>query len=112
MKELIAYCGLDCGQCDARRATLEDDNALREKTAKLWSELNHAPITPEMIEGMGGRTEGVKTPFCEALCPIRQCALKKGVPTCGSCPRLERCETVAAIIANNGEARRNLTLEE
>ena len=112
MNKRIAYCGLDCGKCDARRATLTDDNALRETTAKLWSELNHAPITPEMINCLGCRSEGVKTPFCEAMCPIRQCALKKEVPTCGSCPRLERCETVAAVIANNEEARRNLTQGE
>lgn len=45
MKELIAYCGLDCEKCDARIATLNDDNVLREKTAKLWSELNGIEIT-------------------------------------------------------------------
>ena len=40
MKNLIACCGLDCETCDARVATLNNDNALREKTAKLWSGLN------------------------------------------------------------------------
>ena len=49
MKKLIAYCGLDCEKCDARKATLGNDNALREKVAKLWSELNGVEITPEMI---------------------------------------------------------------
>ena len=29
MKELIAYCGLDCEKCDARLATICDDAALR-----------------------------------------------------------------------------------
>ena len=53
MKELIACCGLDCEQCDARIATLNDDNDLREKTAQLWSKLNDAPITTEMINCMG-----------------------------------------------------------
>lgn len=32
MKELIGYCGLDCEQCDARIATVNNDEALREKT--------------------------------------------------------------------------------
>ena len=36
MKKLIAYCGLDCEKCDARIATLNNDNALREKVAELW----------------------------------------------------------------------------
>ena len=40
MKNMIAYCGLDCGKCDAYLATIHDDQALREKTAKLWAQLN------------------------------------------------------------------------
>ena len=53
--KLIACCGLDCEKCDARIATLADDNALREKTAALWSKLNGAQITPEMINCTGRR---------------------------------------------------------
>ena len=44
MKDRIAYCGLDCEKCDAYLATINDDKALREKTAKRWAELNNAPI--------------------------------------------------------------------
>ncbi|MBP5242059.1 MAG: DUF3795 domain-containing protein, partial [Clostridia bacterium] len=40
MRKMFAYCGLDCGQCDAYLATRNNDQALREKTARLWSELN------------------------------------------------------------------------
>lgn len=49
LKKLIAYCGLDCEKCDARIATLNDDGARRKKVAELWSEMNGAEITPEMI---------------------------------------------------------------
>ena len=35
MNEYIAYCGLDCETCDARIATVNDDAALRQKTALL-----------------------------------------------------------------------------
>lgn len=31
MKELIAHCGLDCEKCDARVATVNNDDGLREK---------------------------------------------------------------------------------
>lgn len=86
MRDMIAYCGLDCEKCDAYLATINDDQALREKTAKLWSELNHAPILPEHINCQGCRVDGVKTVYCESLCGIRQCALQKGVTTCGDCP--------------------------
>ena len=53
MRKMIAYCGLDCEKCDAYIATVRDDQALREKTAKAWAELNHAPILPEHINCLG-----------------------------------------------------------
>lgn len=34
MKQLIACCGLDCESCDARIATVKNDNELREKPPK------------------------------------------------------------------------------
>ena len=108
MKNLIACCGLDCETCDARVATLNNDNALREKTAKLWSGLNEVPITPDMINCLGCRTEGVKTPFCDKLCPIRQCVFKKGLATCGDCPDIKGCKLVEMIISNNSDALKNL----
>lgn len=82
MRNMIAYRRLDCEQCDAYLATVHDDQALREKTAKAWAELNHVPILPEQINCQGCHAEGVKTVFCESLCEIRHYALKKGVQTC------------------------------
>ena len=32
MKQLIACCGLDCENCDARIATINNDDKLREET--------------------------------------------------------------------------------
>lgn len=108
MKKMIGYCGLDCEKCDAYLATINDDQALREKTAKLWAELNQAPILPEHIHCQGCRVDGVKTIFCDKLCAIRQCALKKGMATCGNCADLESCSTVRAILENDPSALANL----
>jgi len=108
MKLMIAFCGLDCEKCDAYLATIRDDQALREKTAKLWSEWNHVTILPEDINCEGCRVNGKKTAYCDHLCGIRQCALKKGVETCGSCAELETCPTVAMITSNNPDALKNL----
>ncbi len=108
MRERIAYCGLDCEKCDAYLATIHDDQALREKTAKLWAELNNAPILPEHINCRGCRAEGIKTVFCEQLCRIRPCALKKGVTTCGGCPDLEECQILGAITSDHPDALKNL----
>lgn len=108
MKEWIAYCGLDCEACDARLATIQDDDALRERTAALWSRLNGYPITKEMINCTGCRTEGVKTIYCSEICQIRKCARERELPTCGSCPELGACQTLAAITGSNPQALENL----
>ena len=108
MKELIGYCGLDCEACEARTATVKGDDALRRKVALRWSALNGVEITPEMIHCTGCRVDGPKTPYCESLCPIRQCALERRAETCGSCGEMDTCEKLAAIIRNNPEAAGNL----
>lgn len=108
MKELIACCGLDCEKCDARVATVNNDDVLREKTANLWSEMNNVPITKEMINCMGCRADGVKTPFCDSLCEIRKCAGEKCLDTCGGCAELEHCQTVGIVLKNSPDALKNL----
>ena len=110
MKAFIAYCGLDCETCEARLATVHDDNVLREKGATLWSELNGVEITPDMINCAGCRVDGVKTPYCDTLCPIRQCAMGKGYETCGDCVEVRTCEKAGMILGNNEDARRNLNI--
>ena len=108
MRKLIAFCGLDCEKCEARTATVNNDEALRVKVAAEWSELNSVQITPEMIRCVGCRIDGVKTPYCDRMCPIRQCALSKGVDTCGSCDEMDTCEKLAAITGNAPDALKNL----
>jgi len=109
MKQLIAFCGLNCESCDARIATARDDDELREKTARLWSELNNIPqITAETINCMGCRVDGVKTLFCSDMCEIRKCASGKGFNTCGDCEELNNCQIVGAIFQHNPGAKENL----
>ena len=75
--QLIGCCGLDCEKCDARIATIANDNTLREKTAALWTKLNGVTILPETINCTGCRIEGAKTPFCDKLCPVHNCVQEK-----------------------------------
>ena len=108
MNEFIAYCGLNCETCEARIATVNDDNELREKVSKLWSELNGVEISPEMINCVGCRIDGVKTPFCDSICPIRQCASARKYETRADCVELDECEKVGMIHKNNSDALKNL----
>ncbi|MDD6038484.1 MAG: DUF3795 domain-containing protein [bacterium] len=108
MKDLISCCGLDCETCEARIATQNDDQALREKVAKEWTEMNQVEITPDMINCDGCRVDGRKTPFCNSMCEIRQCVMGKKYGTCGDCAQMETCETVASIHGHNEDAKKNL----
>ena len=106
--QLIGCCGLDCETCDARIATLTNDNVLREKTAELWTKLNGVMITPEMINCTGCHIEGVKTPFCDKLCPVHNCVREKGLDTCVDCRKMEECPTLGQIDANSPSVLDNL----
>lgn len=105
---LIAYCGLNCEECEAYKATINNDDELREKVAKEWSILNNVEITKEMINCEGCRVNGKKTTFCDKLCPIRMCAKTKAVETCGDCENLKMCQKIKMIIDHNDKALDNL----
>lgn len=96
MKQLVGYCGLDCAQCDARTATINNDDELRAKTAKLWCEMNNTEeIKPEHINCLGCRTDGLKTYFCSCLCEVRKCSTGKGYETCAECSEKASCGKLA-----------------
>ena len=107
MEKLIACCGLDCAACDARIATVNSDNELREKTAKIWGEQFNANIAAESINCTGCRDEGPKFFHCE-MCEIRKCVLEKGYQNCGECEELETCTIIGAILQHAPELKENL----
>jgi len=107
MKDLIACCGIDCETCDARIATVNNDNELREKTAEQWSAMFQANITAESINCMGCRIDGVKIAhWCD--CGIVKCVKEKGFNTCGDCNELDTCQIVGQVLQHLPEAKENL----
>lgn len=102
MRDMIAYCGLDCEKCDAYLATINDDQALREKTAKLWSELNHAPILPEHINCQGCRMDGAKTVYCNGVQREHNKKLNNGLPILHKVPPKRDYGRYFCIMAEKG----------
>lgn len=97
MEKLIACCGLNCATCDARIATIKDDDSLRAATAEKWQKMYNAPSIPiETINCTGCREEGVKFSHCFE-CKIRNCVNDKGFATCGDCPEMDGCAIVSGI---------------
>lgn len=80
----IAFCGLDCGSCPAFLARKYDDQSIREKTAKEWTEKGFE-IFPQEINCDGCNIrEGVVIDFCRQ-CKVRSCAMERDVESCAEC---------------------------
>jgi hypothetical protein len=107
MEKLIACCGLNCATCDARIATINNDDELRKTTAEKWRAAFSPDITDEMINCTGCREEGAKFSHC-SMCEIRNCVKAKGFETCGDCNDMETCIIVAGIHKAVPEAIINL----
>jgi hypothetical protein len=108
MEKIIACCGLNCAACDARIATINNDDELRAKTAEKWKVKFNAPdMTPEMINCTGCREEGIKIGHC-AECEIRSCAIAKNFKTCAECGEMNSCSKLKPIQQFAPEAIENL----
>ena len=108
MEKQISCCGLNCTLCDARIATIENNDALRKSTAAAWQKMYNVPLIPfESINCTGCREEGVKFSHCNT-CGIRNCVKNKGYETCGDCAEMETCEIVAVVLKNVPDAIKNL----
>lgn len=100
MERLIACCGLDCKNCEARIATINNDEKLKEKVAKFWSQLNNVTITPNMINCNGCMSLGVKSGYCN-ICEIRNCVISKKYNTCIECNSFNECLKLKKMTDNN-----------
>jgi hypothetical protein len=103
---LLSYCGLECSSCPAFIARRDNDNELREKTAREWSEQFHAEFIPDSIDCDGCVVEGVHSPYC-SMCEIRECATAKGVTTCAHCKDYG-CEKLAKVHAMDEQCKARL----
>jgi hypothetical protein len=108
MNNLISCCGINCEGCEARIATLKNDDALRAETAKKWAKQFNSPeINITNINCVGCRETGVKMGHW-GECKIRLCAVEKGYQTCGECEQMNQCELVGQVFKFLPEAIENL----
>ena len=85
MARLYAYCGLDCSECPAYKATQSKDKKELEALLEEWDSPDY-PLTVENLACDGCSADSKRVfKFC-GECPIRQCAHPKGYATCADCP--------------------------
>ena len=108
MAPMIAYCGLDCSACTAYIATQAGDLDAQERLLAQWRVQFHEPDMPLAAVVCDGCSPAAARQggYCFA-CPVRACALGRGLETCGHCPDYG-CETMEELIAGSTEMRSNL----
>jgi hypothetical protein len=106
MSEIIAYCGLDCAQCNAFKATQAKDASWKEQLAKKWTEGLKVEFRPEDIECDGCMSNRISG-WCQKICKIRPCAEERKVRTCAHCNHYP-CEKLKEFLLNEPVATENL----
>ncbi len=92
MNTMIAYCGLNCAECEAYKATQADDLAAKEALLVKWRVEYEAPgMTLVDVTCDGCIGEGRHGGYCGA-CPVRACGGQKGLVNCAYCDDYESCE--------------------
>ncbi len=101
-KKHIAICGLDCSSCTAFIATKNNDDKLRGKTAKEWTERyrttgrGRPPVKPEDINCFGCLSQAGPVYLYCLKCEIRKCGFGKGIKNCEECKDY-RCEKLIEL---------------
>ena len=108
MSNLIAYCGLDCAQCEAYQATQANDSEWQERLLAKWRvDFNAPTMTLASITCDGCR--GPRTGGYCAECAVRASAIGRGVQTCADCPDYA-CAELQKFFGMAPAAKENLEL--
>ncbi len=103
----LAFCGLECNNCDAFIATKENDDSKRKQVAENWSNMFGADIKPEEINCNGCHSDLLFS-HCK-VCEIRKCGMEKSLTTCGDCSDYS-CDKLNFIHDHDSDAKKRLDI--
>ena len=110
------YCGLNCEDCPVFIATANNDNELRQTTAREWSNLYAAQLreylgknsfSPKDMNCSGCQSESDLFIGC-MNCPIRKCVREKKFISCAICNEYETCDMLNGFFSIHQHAKENL----
>ena len=106
-ERMIAYCGISCSDCAAYIATQKNDDALRAKTAKEWSERFKREVKASDLDCDGCPSDSQRIiQYCK-ICEIRKCAREKKLASCALCNSYP-CEKLSKFLAGAPAAKKTL----
>jgi len=109
----LGFCGLNCRQCPVFIATANNDDKLRQKTAKEWSEL-YTDYLDKRLEQKDINCKGCWSETGIFIgcshCPIRKCSKENSFNSCAECNKYETCPILNGFFSdpNHQQAKRNL----
>ena len=106
VSEMIAYCGLDCNECKAFKASQANDFKLKKQMAERWSDQDGVKFKAEDIDCQGCKSD-VISGWCRKICKVRPCAGEKKVKTCAHCDEYQ-CDKLKEFLRNEPVAAANL----
>ncbi len=100
MTKQLSYCGYRCDLCAAR----SDDPEVRQKLVDGWRKyFGHQMYTAENVKCVGCRNEG---PHADTGCPVRPCAIEKGVETCAHCDEFP-CDKLRPLLGERAHYQKH-----
>jgi hypothetical protein len=78
---MVAYCCLQCDQCEVHIATQNNDEKLRAKVAKEWG-----------MDASKLYCDGCKSERALFSCEAKKCAAFRGLPSCAHCDYFPVCD--------------------
>ena len=106
MERMVAYCGLVCTDCEVYIATQSNDPAQLEAVAEHIRKDYNSPnvtVADVICDGCLGDS-GRKGSYCP-MCPIRLCAVERGVVNCAYCADYSSCGKFNDFLASTPKAR-------
>lgn len=82
MEIILSRCGFRCDLCLAYRPNIEAEPANRQILSDGWHRYFGFRIPPERIACDGCMAE---SPTLDSGCPVRPCAIERGVGNCAQC---------------------------
>jgi hypothetical protein len=83
MDQVLSRCGYRCDLCLAYRPNVEANPSNRQMLSDGWHKYFGFRIPAEDIVCDGCMTE--KPRLIDKACPVRPCAIQRGVPNCSEC---------------------------
>ena len=98
---MLAYCGMNCLECRAYKATVTANEEDLKKVAKEFGDGKYGDKQWVCLGCIQKDTRFVAD-YC-AKCEIRTCAIERGVQNCAACDDYEGCGRLHGFLTKESE---------